>query len=302
MDITDLVLTIIIIMIFMAIMLFNIYFVGIQNIKDNWPEYRCNPLIIPFAGMFDQDVMSNLQYCVQNMTGDYMSYLMQPIEAVFALLSDVALGLSEALSGMFSFIDTLRDSLGISSLGIFSIFGNLMNIIESTMNTTKDMTNRMVAIVGVFAQILSGVGNLGNSIIKGPPGQLVEALADPEAWFSCFHPDTKIRLEDGRIKKMKQISLGDILENGSTVLATMKIKNHQNEEFYKIRTNDKDLGKFTYVTGSHLVKYTDSERFIYVRDHNDACKTNKYSQELSCLITDDHLIKIGNNIFWDWED
>ena len=101
---------------------------------------------------------------------------------------------------------------------------------------------------------------------------------------------------------MKQISLGDILENGSTVLATMKIKNHQDEAFYKIRTNDAGLGKFTYVTGSHLVQQTDSERFIYVRDHNNADKTNKISSELSCLITDDHLIKIGNNTFWDWED
>ena len=38
---------------------YNILAVGIKNIQDNWPEYRCNPSIMPFAGTFGHDVMDN---------------------------------------------------------------------------------------------------------------------------------------------------------------------------------------------------------------------------------------------------
>ena len=38
---SDLGLTILIILLFLVFYLFNILTIGIQNIKDNWIEYRC---------------------------------------------------------------------------------------------------------------------------------------------------------------------------------------------------------------------------------------------------------------------
>ena len=35
---------------------------------------------------------------------------------------------------------------------------------------------------------------------------------------------------------------------------------------------------------------------------NLAEKTNKYSDTLSCLITSNHIIPVGEFTFWDWED
>ena len=105
---------------------------------------------------------------------------------------------------------------------------------------------------------------------------------------------------------MKDINLGDVLENGSTVLGTLKIKGDPSNCFYKIFS--KKLNDYIYVTGSHKIlpdsKLDKSklDNFIDVEKYSKAEKTNNYGEVLSCLITDDHLISIGEYTFWDWED
>jgi hypothetical protein len=53
--------------------------VGIKKIKKNWPEYRCNPTIMPFASLFGQDTMTNFAFCVENLIGctftDYLALI-----------------------------------------------------------------------------------------------------------------------------------------------------------------------------------------------------------------------------------
>ena len=56
------------------------------------------------------------------------------------------------------------------------------------------------------------------------------------------------------------------------------------------------------VTGEHKIQDTHTGRFIPVSQFCDAKRTNLYNDKMSCLITDDHLIPIGEYIFWDWED
>ena len=117
---------------------------------------------------------------------------------------------------------------------------------------------------------------------------------------SCFHPETKIKLQNGNVVEMQNLNLGDVLENGSIVQAVMKIGNFSNETYYKFKNKGVD-GEDIYVTGSHIV--LDDNKYIYVKDHPSAIiQPEKEAKWFSCLITSDHLIKIGNQIFWDWED
>ena len=46
---SDITLSIFIILTFVAMYFYNILAVGIKKIKDNWPKYRCNPMMMPFA-------------------------------------------------------------------------------------------------------------------------------------------------------------------------------------------------------------------------------------------------------------
>ena len=108
----------------------------------------------------------------------------------------------------------------------------------------------------------------------------------------CFSPETLIKLQNGDEVAMKDLKLGDVLVNGSVVKATMKIKN-DNDPYYKLPGS-------IHVTGSHYIK--DGDKYVQVKDFLGAELTTQTDPVVSCLVTDDHKIPVGDFIFWDWED
>ena len=101
---------------------------------------------------------------------------------------------------------------------------------------------------------------------------------------------------------MKDIDLGDTLENGSIVESVMKIDNSKNKlPLYIIKGQGVDK-EDVYVTGSHLVFDKFSDKFIKVENYSAASLSKVDTDLFSCLITSKHRIQIGNEIFWDWED
>ena len=63
---SDLTLSAIIIFMFLLLYIFNFLVAGIQRIKANWPHYRCQPTIMPFAGLFGHNASENFAYCIQS--------------------------------------------------------------------------------------------------------------------------------------------------------------------------------------------------------------------------------------------
>ena len=116
----------------------------------------------------------------------------------------------------------------------------------------------------------------------------------------CFHPDTLIKMNDGSNKKMKDIKIGDILFNDIEVISTLIIKGESNNPFYSIYS--KLLDDDILVTGTHKIYDEDSQKFIYVSEHKKARKTIFWGKTMSCLITDNNTIPIGEYVFKDWED
>ena len=115
--------------------------------------------------------------------------------------------------------------------------------------------------------------------------------------FRCFSPETPIQLRNGKMVLIKNLKLGDTLINGSVVDAVMKIKNY-NDPYYKIYSPE--LKKDIYVTGKHYVR--DGVKYVQVKNLPNAKPTNKVDDVVSCLVTSDHKIPVGNMVFWDWED
>jgi hypothetical protein len=108
----------------------------------------------------------------------------------------------------------------------------------------------------------------------------------------CFSPETLIKLQNGETRAMKNLELGDILVNGSIVKATMQIKN-ESDTYYKLPGD-------ILVTGSHYIK--DGDTYKQVKNFSKAEATSQLDPIVSCLITNDHKIPVGDFIFWDWED
>ena len=265
------------------------YYNQVAQIKSNWPLYRCNPMYMFLA----DDIEENFTYCVQNMQTSFMGYLLQPLTFITTSLTTMLggfMGDIQNIRAMFNKIRTFFSSI------IQSIFGVFLNLIIEFQKITigiKDLIGKTIGIMVSLMYVMDGSIKTMNSTWNGPPGQLVRALG------KCFHPLTEVKLKNGQFKCMKDIDLGDILEDGSIVESVMKIDNKKESiPFYSINTKNGDI----LVTGSHLVFDKENNTFIKVQDHKKAKLTDIKFDWFSCLITDTHKIPINDEIFWDWED
>ena len=88
------------------------------------------------------------------------------------------------------------------------------------------------------------------------------------------------------------MKINNLDENNNIINKMYKLENGENNESI-------------YVTGSHLIYDSTIKDFVKVSNYrgtNPAIESNKECPELSCLITSDHIIPIGDEIFHDWED
>ena len=268
------------------------YLSSIKEIKDNWPLYRCNPMYMPLSENMSQD----FTYCVQNITTSFMGYLLQPLTFITSTLATLGGDFSKQINSIRGMFDKIRNFVSSIFQSIFGVFMNIIIEFQKIIIGMKDLIGKTIGILVTLMYVMDGSLKTMNSAWKGPSGQLVKALG------KCFYPETKIKLKNGNIVSIKDINLGDVLENGSIVYSTMKIDNKNNtEDLYCIKGKGVN-GLDIYVTGSHLV-FDDSKRnFVKVSEYYKAIKTNVKTDWFSCLITSDNKIKIGSELFWDWED
>ena len=294
---SDITLSIFIILIFIVLYVFNVLSVGIQKIKDDWTQYRCNPIIMPFASVFGYDTTSNFSFCIQNMMSSYMGYLMQPVQYSFSVLGNISKDINDALTGVRAFFNNIRNYIQNTIESIFGVFLNILIEFQRVTINIKDIFGKLIGILATLMYTLEGTVDTMQSAWRGPPGQLVRAL--------CFHPDTKVELKDGSLYAMKDLPLNSILKTGSKVCAVMNISNVNEkgefiEKLYSIDggvNNEKIL-----VSGSHLIYNNETKQFVHVEDLSDVIISDINSPNFACLITTDHIIPIGKHIFHDWED
>jgi hypothetical protein len=307
---SDLTLSIIIIFLFLLLYLVNFFVVSIQEIKDNWPLYRCNLTVMPFASIFGHDAKENFGYCIANMQKNFMSNFLAPLNFNVNVLGDVAGGLTKNIDDVRKFMDYFRVSVFDTFLNIFSAVFNIIIEMQKTFIKLKDTIGKIVGIMASTLYMLNGSIMTMESVWNGPPGMLIRAL--------CFHPETKLKLHTGEFVEMKNIKLNSQLQNGTRVCSVMQISNldeHGNyiEKMFKVKRkrNSKKKGKAEgkdqedddiLVSGSHLIYDPALKQFIHVEDLPIAEVSDIKCEVLYCLITSDHTIPIGGWIFHDWED
>ena len=268
------------------------YFNQLAKIKADWPLYRCNPMYMFLADNIEQ----NFVYCVQTTQSSFMGYLLQPLTFITNSLGSMLSGFMGDIQNIRAMFNKIRTFFSSILESIFGVFLNLVIEFQKITIGIIELIGKTIGIMTTLLYTIDGSIMTMQSTWNGPPGQLVKTLG------KCFHPNTYIKLKDGNIKYMKDVDLGDILEDGSIVESIMKIDNKKERiPLYKITgmgVNNEDI----YVTGSHLV-HDKNLGFIKTENYSKAklCEDIK-TDWFSCLITDTHNIHIGKEIFWDWED
>ena len=235
------------------------YFNQLAVIKANWPLYRCNPMYMFLA----DDIEENFVYCIQSMQTNFMGYLLQPLTFITGSLTGMMGGFIGDIQNIRAMFNKIR--VFFSSI-IQSVFGVFLNLIIEFQRITigiKDLIGKTIGIMVSLMYMIDGSIKTMNSTWNGPPGQLVRALG------KCFYPYTHIKLKNNVIKYIKDIELGDVLEDGSIVNSIMKIDNLQ----YILINLSKDKNKAEEkLLNDKIIEFTKTEIIgDYTMNHSTPC-------------------------------
>ena len=289
---SDLGTAILIIVIFIALYISSFLAIGLKKIKENWDQYRCSPMAMPFAGYLGFDALENFAFCIGKIQSGLMNTFLKPIFSNLNILGDVAGSIVGSIRSLTTLMSNMNVGFGMASFDILSMFKGIMVKMQYFIVNIKDVFAKFGGTMSVMSNIIEGSSLTARSMWRGPVGETLRTL--------CFSPNTLVTMNDGSRKKIKDIVIGETLENGVDVIATLKIKGGTEHCFYKIWSDV--LNDYIYVTGSHKIIDPESNELIPVEVCKLAEKTNKYSDTLSCLITSNHIIPVGEFKFWDWED
>jgi hypothetical protein len=225
-----------------------------------------------------------------------MGYLLEPLTFLTNSIAYVMSDFMDAINMVRAMFSKIRGFITSIIQSVFGVFLNLVIEFQKITISIKDLIGKTIGIMTTLLYVIDGSIITMQSAWNGPPGQMVKTLG------KCFYPHTTIKLLNGEKKTMNNIDLGDILENGAIVEAVMKIDNSKQKiplyVLNKVGVNEENI----YVTGSHLVFDKKINKYIKVENYRDATLSKVETDWFSCLITSKHNIKIGSQLFWDWED
>jgi len=167
---------------------------NLRNLEDNWGEYRCNPLYMPFAGLIDEKTgtAGNFQFCMNLMGKFIMSSIIDVLGSQFAIIFEALESLMNPLAIFRVILATIRKfvlSFATSTLGKAS--GPVSTFVYY-LNKIQDLIRRMVGegYLAVFFSVsavsfLESLISLLISIIKG----FVYAMLIIAVILALFQPE-----------------------------------------------------------------------------------------------------------------
>lgn len=260
-------------------------YVNKQKINKQWPQYRCKPYILPFAGWAvgpsGVSATSNFTNCMWSINKSFFDILISPFTDILKIITGILGSIVADIQNIRKMITYMRDNIEEiardtqqkiwdSYERIAFLFKTILNIFEKLGQVFKNMFEMMLYTFYTLASLWNGpIGGVAN--------------------FFCFDEDTFINLNNNEKKKIKDIKVGDYLEDSNMVKAVLKF-NAENIDMYRYNN--------IYVSGEHIVK--ENEEWIKIKDISRAKKVDYHKDFIYCLITENSQIKIGDKIFSDY--
>lgn len=333
---------------------YSVVMMNMKPIKDDWPAQRCNPKVLPFAGLINKPAnMSvseytneNFQYCIQDILKNITGYAVQPITYASSLLQDSVAELSQATNFMNNMMANIRTNMAAMGENTMNRVANVLVPLQRIVIGLKDFMEKIKAIftsalytsLGTYYTLQSFMGAIGELLINIliilsvliigfwiipfswpfaismtsifisvsiPLAIMLSFMTEilhvdidmkipkvPSKPNLCFDGNTLLKMDDGKIKKITDVEVGDLLECGNMVTAKF-VLDGLNVEMYNLNG--------VIVSGCHRVKYRNI--WTSVSNHPDAKRIKTYSRRnIYCLNASKKVIEINNMTFFDWDE
>lgn len=263
-------------------------FVDISKIAQSWPEYRCSPLVMPFAGLFGYNTSENFNYCLTNVFNSKVGSATGPFASILTVIIKNMMTFLNSLNSLRMMLATLTG--GISQ--VFKEFTQRFKLIFSQVKTTS--LRLQILMRRVFATMYSilymglstitvGV-NFGDTVIF----KFLDTF--------CFAPETLVEIQGKGSIPISDVKLGDIFtKTGAIVTST-----------YRFGADGQPMVWLNgiEVSTNHYIRH--NGEWIASGNHPDAHPAGKWNggsqRPLVCLDTNTHEIPIGDYIFSDWDE
>ena len=164
----DIFLAIFIVVIFIICNIVTIFISIMSDIKKNWPLYRCNPMIMPFAGYFGHKPITNFGICISEMQNGMMSFFTNPLDLQMFGMLNLFSSIRDSLNGFREFSAMLKNGFGLSFINLFGVFGNMAVYFQKLLITLKSAVYKILATSLILINIGQTFEKSGRSFINGP--------------------------------------------------------------------------------------------------------------------------------------
>tara|TARA_B110000858_G_scaffold141210_1_gene160271 strand:+ start:435 stop:1901 length:1467 start_codon:yes stop_codon:yes gene_type:complete len=268
----------------------------IADVSNNFNEHRQNPATIITAGLYGKSSRNVLSGIIgQKITATFKGFLklFNPIFKMFAKMLSKFQGSINGIRGM---LRPIRNYFNNTAKMFYDKIQKFTIGILYSMHKMRNSMRRSMSGFNIMMHTLEHTKNSMESIVTSPPVELAvkflsraEWIADKGSDLFCFDADTYIKLQDESYKRISQIELGDILEDGAEVVAV--------QEF----ANKNTLYKYghIYLSGGHIVK--EDNNWTTVNKSRLGTATYVSPPYLFCLSTTTGNIQIDGILFKDYE-
>jgi hypothetical protein len=323
-----------------------------EEIVQDWPNQRCNPAIIPYAGFITHPdgvsafeyTQDNFNYCTQQILSSITGKAVHPYAFIINIFNNIVSQLNTSVQAIRVVFDRIRSVIqGVIKnimnrlmnimvpiqniiLGARDILGKMMGTMTTTLFTALGSYYALKSLLGAIAQfiantlialailitILIAVGvfyppsaifagimtsffvaiSVSLALLLGFMGEFLGIYGYRVPRLKCFDKNTSILLNDGTIKKIYKIKIGDILTNNNEVTAVIKVETKGSIMYYL---------HGILVSDTHIVNY--KGKWIPVSKHPESIKCAEYNKPyLYCLNTSNKTIVINDTVFTDWDE
>jgi len=261
----------------------------VEEVKKNWPKYRCRPNIMPFAGLYGHNAGENFNFCLMNMFNAEMGTALGP---VFVILGSVV----STLVTLLQVANSIRVQFATMMGGINTLFQNFADRFKQLLGAVQMTGYRMKLLMGrlygaFFAMIYMSIAGM-TSVQNFTETALFRFLDT-----FCFDPDTLVSVEGKGLVKVKDVQIGD-------VFAKTKGKVISTFEFEADGQPMVELPGSIVVSTNHYVQYLG--KWVQAVDHPQAIRRGAWNggreRPLICFNTSDHKIPIGHFTFLDYDE
>jgi hypothetical protein len=270
----------------------NFQFCTNKLIQETLQQAMAPFLSVLKDSMGSANVVGEVQNSLQIMLGNFFRSFSKIVEGVFNRFMMVSFELRRIFIEFFSAMNrAFAIALDVALMGIAMVTG-IDSFVQFVIRVVIIIMGILAAlIILLFFILIPVIPVIMATIAVLTAGGIGAAKGFGGAF--CFIPSTPVQKQDGSTIPIKEIKVGDILQDGSVVEGVL-------------RTSGKGVKLFKLhditVSGDHLVYYPPLQQYILVKEHPEAWLQYYQEKELICLNTSTRKIPLGNDIFRDWEE